>query len=129
MGHVAVWMDGEEARVFHVRKKGFDEATVHSPKHTVHHPDDERRFFRELAHVLKDADRILILGPSTASYLFFRYLQGSDRALAALSSGLERRITRPTGRSPCTCVAIFGPRTALSRKAPGSTCEVARGDS
>jgi len=87
--HVAVWMDGEEARVFHVRKKGFDEATVHSPKHTVHRPDDERRFFRELARVLKDADRILILGPSTAKLRFFRYLHGSDPALAARIIGLE----------------------------------------
>jgi stalled ribosome rescue protein Dom34 len=99
--HVAVWIDGEEARVFHVRKKGFDEATVHSPKHRVHlhpkddltrtrnHPDDERHFFRELAGTLKDADRILVLGPSTAKLLFLRYLHQSDPGLEARIIGLE----------------------------------------
>ena len=101
MRQVAVWLDGEEARVFHVRTKGFDEATVHSPKHHVHrhpkdeltrtrnHPDDERRFFRELADTVKDAERILLLGPSTAKLLFFRYLHGSAPALEARVVGLE----------------------------------------
>ena len=92
--HVAVWMDGEEASVFHVRKKGFDEATVHSPKRRVrtrHHPDDddEGQFFRELAGTLKGADRILVLGPSTAKLLFLRYLRGSDPGLEARIIGLE----------------------------------------
>ena len=99
--HVAVWMDGEEARVFHVGTKGFDEATVRSPKHRVHrhpkdvltrtrnHPDDQRRFFRELAVTLKDAGQILVLGPSTAKLLFLRYLHTSAPALEARVVGLE----------------------------------------
>lgn len=99
--HVAVWMDGEEARVFHVRTKGFAEATVQSPKHRVHrhpkdeltrtrnHPDDGHRFFRELAGTLKDAEQILVLGPSTAKLLFLRYLQRSAPALEARVVGLE----------------------------------------
>ena len=99
--HVAVWMDGEEARVFHVRKKGLDEATVHSPRDCVHrHPKDdltrtgtrpegEAHFFRELAGTLERADRILVLGPSTAKLLFLRYLQRSAPALEARIIGLE----------------------------------------
>jgi stalled ribosome rescue protein Dom34 len=98
---VAVWMDGEEARVFHIRTKGFDEATVHSPKHCVHRdpkdmptgtrnrPDDQHRFFHELAGTLKDAEQILLLGPLTAKLLFLLYLQASDPALAARVVGLE----------------------------------------
>ncbi len=99
--HVAVWMDGEEARVFHVRTKGFDEATVQSPKHRVqrhptdaltrtrNHPDDEHRFFRELAGTLKDAEQILVLGPSTAKLSFLRFLHARDPALEARVVGLE----------------------------------------
>ena len=98
---MAVWMDGEEARVFHVRPKGFNEATVQSPKHRLHrdpkdeltgtrnHPVDEQRFFRKLAGTLKDAEQILVLGPSTAKLLFLRYLLKSDPVLEARIVGLE----------------------------------------
>ena len=88
--HVAVWMDGEEARVFHVRTKGLDEATVHSPEHCVHrHAKDPHRFFHELAGTLKDAERILVLGPATTKLLFLRYLQKRAPALEARVVGLE----------------------------------------
>jgi stalled ribosome rescue protein Dom34 len=98
---VAVWIDSEEARVFHVRTKGFDEATVHSPKHCVHRrpkaaltrtrnrPDDQHRFFHELAGTLKDAERILLVGPSTTKLSFLRYLHKSAPALEARVVGLE----------------------------------------
>ena len=106
---VAVWMDGEEARVFHVGAKGFDESTVHSPTHHVHrhpkdqltrthnHPDDEHRFFRALADALKGADQILLLGPSTTKLLFLRYLEKSDPGLGARVVGLETA-DHPTDR-------------------------------
>ncbi len=99
--HVAVWMDGEEARVFHVRKKGLDEATGHSPRYCVQrHPKDDlartgtrpegdHHFFRELAGPLEHAGRILLLGPSTATLLFLRYLQRSAPEPEARIIGLE----------------------------------------
>ena len=106
---VAVWMDGEEARVFHVGAKGFDESTIHSPTHHVHrrpkdqltrthnHPDDEHRFFRALAGTLKDAQQLLILGPSMTKLLFLRYLEKSDPVLGARVVGLET-VDHPTDR-------------------------------
>jgi stalled ribosome rescue protein Dom34 len=106
---VAVWMDGEEARVFHVGARGLDESTIHSPTHHVHrhpkdqltrthnHPDDEHRFFRALAETLKDADQLLILGPSMTKLLFLRYLQESDPLLGARVVGLETA-DHPTDR-------------------------------
>ena len=78
---VAVRMDSEEARVFQVGAKEFDESTIHSLAHHVHrhpkdqltrthnHPDDEHRFFGALADTLKDAEQILILGPSMRTLL------------------------------------------------------------
>jgi stalled ribosome rescue protein Dom34 len=106
---VAVWMDGEEARVFHVGARGLDESTIHSPTHHVHrhpkdqltrthnHPDDEHRFFRALGETLKDADQLLILGPSMTKLLFLRYLQESDPLLGARVVGLETA-DHPTDR-------------------------------
>ncbi|HVZ85401.1 MAG TPA: translational machinery protein [Polyangia bacterium] len=118
---VAVWMDGAEAKVFHVRADGFDESTVHSPNHHLHrhpksqltrthnHPDDEHRFFRELADTLKDAEQILVLGPSTAKLLFLRYLEKNDPALAARVVGLETA-DHPTDRQIAAHVRhYFGP--------------------
>jgi stalled ribosome rescue protein Dom34 len=94
-------MDGEEARIFHVGAKGFDESTIHSPTHHVHrhpkdqltrthnHPDDEHRFFRAVADALKDADQVLLLGPSMTKLLFLRHLQNNDPVLGARVVGLE----------------------------------------
>jgi stalled ribosome rescue protein Dom34 len=102
-------MDSEEARVFHVGATRFDESTVRSPTRHVHrhpkdeltrthnHPDDEHRFFRALADTLKDADQILILGPSMTKLLFLRYLQKTEPALEARVVGLETA-DHPTDR-------------------------------
>jgi stalled ribosome rescue protein Dom34 len=115
---VAVWMDSEEARVFRVGSKGFDKATVHSPTHHVHrhpkdqltrthnHPDDEHRFFRALADNLKDAEQILILGPSMTKLLFLRYLEKSVPALEARVVGLETA-DRPTDRQIAAHVRVY----------------------
>jgi stalled ribosome rescue protein Dom34 len=127
---VAVWMDGEEARVFHVGAKGFEEATIHSPTHHVHrhpkdqltrthnHPDDEQRFFRALADTLKDADRILILGPSKTKLLFLRYLEKSEPVLGARVVGLETA-DHPTDRQIAAHVRDYfeSPSDGFSQRA------------
>jgi stalled ribosome rescue protein Dom34 len=115
---VAVWMDGEEARVFRVGARGFDESTLHSPTHHVHrhpkdqltrthnHPDDEHRFFRALAETLKDAEQLLILGPSMTKLLFLRYLQKSAPVLGARVVGLETA-DHPTDRQIAAHVRAY----------------------
>jgi len=127
---VAVWMDGEEARVFHVGARGVDESTIHSPTHHVHrhpkdqltrthnHPDDEHRFFRSVAETLKDGDQILILGPSMTKLLFLRYLQESDRCWGRTSSVSKRRTTRPIDRLPRMCASTSRRRPRVLRNAP-----------
>ena len=106
---IAVWMDGNEARVFHVREEGFDEATVWAPAQHVHrhpkdqqmrirnHPDDQHRFFDELADALAGAERILVVGPAATKLLFLRYLHKRDPALEARIVGLET-VDHPTDR-------------------------------
>lgn len=105
----AVWMDGTQARVFRVRADAFDEATVEAPtfhvhRHpkdqltrTHHHPDDERKFFHEVAGHLTGAERILLLGPSVTKLLFLRYLRTEAPALEARVVGLET-VDHPTDR-------------------------------
>jgi stalled ribosome rescue protein Dom34 len=104
--HAIVWIDQAEARVFHVDPDNFDESTIHSPKHHVNrqpkgrdgtedHPDDAKRFFREVAHALEGSDEILLVGPSTAKLKFLRYAYAHDHALQASVVGVET-VDHPT---------------------------------
>jgi stalled ribosome rescue protein Dom34 len=88
----AVWIDHHEARVFHVSTGGFDESVVKSPAHHIHrhpkgstaehnHPDDARHFFAAVAKALEGAEKVLVLGPSTAKVQFMRYLHENAPAL------------------------------------------------
>jgi stalled ribosome rescue protein Dom34 len=98
---MAVWIDRDEAKVFHVDAETFDEKTVHSANHHVHrhpkhqetrahdHPDDEHRFFHEVAGTLAAADQILILGPSVTKLHFLRYVQKHDPALESRIVSVE----------------------------------------
>ena len=96
----AVWMDGTEAKIFHVLPGGLDESTLAAPNYHVHrhprdwtrihnHPDDEHRFFRALAKDLNGVDHILIAGPSVTKLRFLRFLQDKDPAVASKVDGLE----------------------------------------
>ncbi len=96
----AVWLDHQEARVFHVDLDGFDEQTLRAPVHRIHrhpkgpsephaHPDDDHRLFDELAKALATAEEILVLGPSTAKAQFLRYLQDHAAGVAKKVVGVE----------------------------------------
>jgi stalled ribosome rescue protein Dom34 len=103
---VAVWIDQQEARVFHIHPETVDENTVLAPQHHIHrhpkgqgepreHPDDQRRFFAEVARGLGDTDAILIVGPSSAKLELLRYLREHHHTLEAHVVGLET-VDHPT---------------------------------
>jgi stalled ribosome rescue protein Dom34 len=104
--HVAVWIDHHEARVFFVEKDKFDEATFRAPRHHVKrhpdrnaaeksHPDDEKKFFHELARTLDSADEVLIVGPSTTKLHFLKYVHAHDPKLEPHIVGIET-VDHPT---------------------------------
>ena len=114
--HVVVWIDHQEARVFHVQSEtaghaqpeAIDETTILSPQHLIHrhpkgrgeakeHPDDATRFFHEVARSLESADTVLIVGPSSAKLEFLRYVEGHDKKLQAKVAGIET-LDHPTDR-------------------------------
>ncbi len=113
--HAAVWIDHQEAHVFHVQPEtvghvqpeAIDETAILSPKHLIHrhpkgrgeakeHPDDAKRFFHEVARSLDGTDAVLIVGPSSAKVEFSKYLQDHDRKLHAKVVGIET-VDHPTG--------------------------------
>jgi hypothetical protein len=104
--HVAVWLDQHEARVFRLGGGSFDESTFradsqHLRRHPDHnasrsqHPEDQKRFFREVAHALAAADEVLVVGPSTAKLHFLRYAHAHEPGLEARIVGVET-VDHPT---------------------------------
>ena len=98
--NAAVWLDHHEARVFHVDLAGFDAKKLETPLRHVHrhpkgageahaHPDDAHRFFHDVARALDDADRILVVGPSTAKLQFLKYVHAHDAKLEPRIVGIE----------------------------------------
>jgi stalled ribosome rescue protein Dom34 len=98
--HAVVWIDHQEARVFHVHPDATDETTILAPQHHIHrhpkgrgeareHPDDARRFFGEVARALEGTDALLIVGPSSAKLDLFRYMHESERGLESKVVGIE----------------------------------------
>lgn len=107
MKHTVVWIDQREAKVFDVAADAVAKTFVHSPGPHIHrhaheqevkvrnHPDDERRFFEEVASALKGREQILLVGPSKTKLHFLRHLQRNDPALEHNIAAIET-VDHPT---------------------------------
>jgi stalled ribosome rescue protein Dom34 len=100
MSKTIVWLDHEEARIFHLRPGAFDEINVNAPTHHVHrhpkgasepkdHPEDAKRFFQSVAQVLEVSEEVLVVGPGTAKLHFLRYTHSHAPRLELRIVGVE----------------------------------------
>jgi hypothetical protein len=97
--HTAVWIDHREAQVFRVEPDSFDKLIVQAPHHELrhpqgeaelhNHPDDEHRFFAEVAKKLRGSNTVLILGPANAKLHFRDYVKAHASTLSFGVSGVE----------------------------------------
>lgn len=100
----AVWLDHNEARIFHVTARAFDDPVVHavvtSPKaHTQlhrrsgsndgHRAAENQPYYRAVAQALAEADAVLVLGPSTAKLELIKHAHRNDPKLEARIVGVE----------------------------------------
>ena len=106
--HAAIWIDHEEARIFHIPEK-LDESMGHAPRLAIHkhpkghegaieHSDDAKWFFDQVARSLDGIDEVFIFGPSAAMLDFFRYVHGHDRSLEPRIVGIETAAHRIDGQ-------------------------------
>lgn len=94
--HVAVWIDHQEAKLFHVLPDGFDVTKIEAPYHHFarkaleqgRHAGSED-FYHQVAAALADATEILIVGPSSAKLDLFRHIHRHDHTLEAKIVGVE----------------------------------------
>ena len=98
--HVTVWIDHDEARLFHIDAETFSEQTVRAPNRHVHrhpkgsaaehrHPADAHQFFAAVLGELEGAERVLVVGPSTAKLQFIHYAYQHNRTLEPRIIGVE----------------------------------------
>jgi len=98
--HLAVWLDQDQARIFHVDPERIEEETLTPPPRRLHstHPkratDDgqartSKRFLREIAKELEGAEEVLVTGPSTTKHEFFKFLHKHDPTLEPKIVGIE----------------------------------------
>lgn len=97
-GHVAVWIDHQQARFFRVRGTHVDEQMLaaQSPRHrsgggsqTRLNEEDAKRFFGGVAQALDGAEEILVMGPSSAKHELVSYLHVHEKLLSKKVVGVE----------------------------------------
>lgn len=105
---IAVWIDHKEARIFAVHVDKVDEEVVLAPHHIHHthirdaqsvkgHPEDDKRFYHEVASSLEGTDQVLVVGPSTAKLDFLRYIEKHDHLRGPKVVGVET-VDHPTDK-------------------------------
>ena len=92
----AVWIDHQEAKIFHVEPHTFTHETVRAPHHQLtrkaaeqgrHAGSDD--FYQGVIKALKESEVILITGPSSAKLDLLRYMHQHDHVMQAKVVGVE----------------------------------------
>ncbi len=97
--NVAIWIDHQEAKIFHIAEEGFDEAAVHAPAKHLHrhpqhtaehaHPLDLQQFFDQTLQAAADAQQILIVGPGSAKLELIKHVHKHRPAFESKIVGVE----------------------------------------
>jgi hypothetical protein len=100
--HTIVWLDQQEARIFHLGGEGggdIQSEKLHAPHHHVHrHPNqtaersqsaDTQRFHATVTEAIATGAPVLIVGPSKAKLELIRYLHRHAPLVEAKVVGVE----------------------------------------
>jgi stalled ribosome rescue protein Dom34 len=98
--HALVWIDHQQAKIFHFDASRADRAVVHSshPHQHLHHKANSRdsghatvdtRFLRDVAESLAPAGAILITGPGSAKTELASYLRRAHPEISRRVSSVE----------------------------------------
>lgn len=105
--YAAVWIDQQEAKIFHLTEESFETSTLEAPRHHVHrhqeataerhHPVDSDRFYHAVARALEGAKEVLVVGPAKAKLEFIKHVHKHDHALVDKIVGVET-VDHPTDK-------------------------------
>lgn len=97
MAKYIIWLDSEHASIFDLKVSGIEKSQLqrqvidhHTTNKKDHHGDPAtEHFYRDLAKRIKDAEEILLLGPSLSKNHFKTYLESHTPGLAKAIVGIE----------------------------------------
>jgi stalled ribosome rescue protein Dom34 len=96
--HAAVWLDHQQAKIFHVDEDRFDESLIHAPnKHLQRDPAAAEQFYHRVAEALASGGEVLVVGPGSAKLAFLKHVHKHDHALAEKIVGVET-VDHPTDK-------------------------------
>ena len=98
--HAIVWIDHQQARVFHVGLSGTDQLDLHPHLQTRHihhkansigsgHVHEDKSMMKSVADAVSDAGEILIVGPAGAKTEFAKYLRDEVPQISERIVGVE----------------------------------------
>ncbi len=98
--HAIVWIDHEQARIFHVGLSGTDQIDLHPHLQTRHihhkansigagHVHEDRELMNGVADAVSDAGEILIIGPAGAKTELAKYLREHKPRIGERIVGVE----------------------------------------
>jgi stalled ribosome rescue protein Dom34 len=104
--HCVVWIDHREAHVIRFDPDAAEASVIHPQSKHVHlhhkrgvigagNAPEDHVYYQAVADAIKDADDILIVGPSTAKLEFFKHLHTHAPQIAARVVSVET-VDHPT---------------------------------
>jgi stalled ribosome rescue protein Dom34 len=98
--HAVVWIDHQEARVFHFDRAGVERLVIRpdNPTHHIHHKansigsghaGEDQDFLHRVATALADAEHILITGPAGAKTELVKHIHRHEPRLMEHIAGVE----------------------------------------
>jgi hypothetical protein len=98
--HAIIWIDHDEARVFHFGRTDVDRLALHpdNPTRHIHHkansigsghaPEDQD-FLHSVVELVADAGTVLITGPANAKTELVKHMHHHDSELIDIIAGVE----------------------------------------
>jgi stalled ribosome rescue protein Dom34 len=98
--HAIIWIDHEQAKVFHVGLTGADQIDLHPHLQTRHihhkansigsgHVHEDKDLMKGIADAVNDAGEILIIGPAAAKTELAKYLREKAPRIGERMVGVE----------------------------------------
>jgi hypothetical protein len=106
--HAAIWIDHQEARVFHFSPTDVERLVLHPDHPTKHihhkansigsgHAAEDHAFLQAVAQSIADAGAVLVTGPANAKTELIKHISQHDPALMKKIVGVET-VDHPSDR-------------------------------
>lgn len=128
--HAAVWLDHNEAKIFHVTPDTFQKETIvpageHRKLHrrsgpgaeSGHRAHEDQHYYHDVAKALADAAEILVVGPATAKLELVKHIHKHDPQMVPRIVGVET-VDHPSDRQLVAYIRAYFDKVDAARQEP-----------